>query len=486
MSVSDMKNHALRLSDMLEEPGRMLLPIQGYEKMPLVTLEEAVKPLISIVTEVEEKVRIVKYYCTKPPDDLLPDESASIMLYSMEWVPRQNSLYMILNDTLRLENRDLLQPWFLYLKLFITALSKIPSKHLSLHRGVKKDLSANYHQGQIVVWWGFSSCTSSIDVLNNGAFFSKTGVRTLFTIDCHSGKDIHQHSLIKTENEVLLLAARQFNVNSSLNSGNDLHIIHLEEVDSSPPLLAPLPTGIAFPPPKSSLSIPPMKQQNLPPYKNEMLEQIISKCQSRKLNLSKERLDNDQDMEIVVKQGIIGKQCIILDLKTSAVTQGGVSILALALSNNTCLEELNISYNNISDSSIRLLTSAINSSILKRINLEGNDISDEGAKYLAELLETNTNLLQLSLSVNQISSHGVIMLANALARDNTRLESLNLSANTDVNDESVNSVVNMIEHNRSLKKLDLRHCDLSEDGKARLRAIAKSKRGFDLWLSNSM
>ena len=84
------------------------------------------------------------------------------MLYSMEWQPREKSFYIILNKILCDENRSLLKPWFLYLKLFITALSKLPSIHCFVHRGIKKDLSADYPPGKIFVWWGFSSCTSSI------------------------------------------------------------------------------------------------------------------------------------------------------------------------------------------------------------------------------------------------------------------------------------------------------------------------------------
>ncbi|CAF5193904.1 unnamed protein product, partial [Rotaria magnacalcarata] len=54
----------------------MLAPIEGYDKSPLVTLEEAVKPLIKIVPKVERNVFIVKQNCQEPEDDLTTDESA--------------------------------------------------------------------------------------------------------------------------------------------------------------------------------------------------------------------------------------------------------------------------------------------------------------------------------------------------------------------------------------------------------------------------
>ncbi|CAF3414477.1 unnamed protein product, partial [Rotaria sp. Silwood2] len=38
------------------------------------------------------------------------------------------SLYLLLNRSLRAAIRDDLKPWFLYLKLFLTALHKLPSQ----------------------------------------------------------------------------------------------------------------------------------------------------------------------------------------------------------------------------------------------------------------------------------------------------------------------------------------------------------------------
>ncbi|CAF4077434.1 unnamed protein product, partial [Rotaria sp. Silwood1] len=44
---------SLRFADLGTLPKRMLAPIEGYENMPVVSLEEAVKPLVSIVPKVE-------------------------------------------------------------------------------------------------------------------------------------------------------------------------------------------------------------------------------------------------------------------------------------------------------------------------------------------------------------------------------------------------------------------------------------------------
>jgi hypothetical protein len=237
---SKTSDSAFRFADVGTVPQRMLAPIEGYENTPIVTLEEAVKPLVSIVPKVERNVYLVKENCKNPEDGLTTDESGSIMLYTLESMPHENSLYVILNNTLRSADRQKLVPWFRYLRLVLTALERLPSERRFVVRGIRNDLRAEYPEGHTFVWWGFSSCTSSVKVLECELFFGKKGTRTLFQIDCETGKDIKKHSFIQKEDEILLLPARQFQVTSCLDSGNGLHIIQLKETQPPFPLLEPV------------------------------------------------------------------------------------------------------------------------------------------------------------------------------------------------------------------------------------------------------
>ena len=228
----------MRISDIAKEPQKMLMPIRGYENEPLVSLEKAVEPLVSILPEIQDYVYIAKQRCDPvPADGLTQDQSASIMVYSMEWEPHEECLFFALNSTLRAEDRRKLKPWFSYLKLILTALDRIPSTRHFVYRGVKMDLSKQYPLGKTFVWWGFSSCTLSVGVLENEQFLGKTGERTMFTIDCQSGKDISRHSYYQSEEEILLLAARQFVVKSCLQLAPSLHMIQLLETESPVSLL---------------------------------------------------------------------------------------------------------------------------------------------------------------------------------------------------------------------------------------------------------
>jgi hypothetical protein len=235
----DVTMHGQRFMDVVDEPSRILPPIQGFEKMPQVSLEEAVKPLALLVPGVEENALLAKRKCTNPPaDGLSIDESASIRLYTMEMTLPDVCLYVVLNETLRTEDREVLKPWFLYLRLIIGSLLKIPSTRRHIFRGVKRNLWQQHVKGQKTVWWAFNSCTGLLKVLESGKFLGTKGDRTLFDIDSYSGKDIRQHSHYSKESEILLLPATQFQIVGSLDSGNGLHVIHLKEIETQVPLLA--------------------------------------------------------------------------------------------------------------------------------------------------------------------------------------------------------------------------------------------------------
>ncbi|CAF4667700.1 unnamed protein product, partial [Rotaria sp. Silwood2] len=166
------------------------------------------------------------------------------MLYTMGWEPLNKCLYFALNNILRSpERQQKLRPWYLFMRLFLSALLRLPALPKIAYRGVKLDLSKRYIEGKTIVWWGFSSCTTTVGVLKSELFLGTTGDRTIFTLQCQSARDIRQHSYYPVEDEVLLMAATQFKVVSCLDQGN-LHIVQLEETRPPFPLLQPVPIAV--------------------------------------------------------------------------------------------------------------------------------------------------------------------------------------------------------------------------------------------------
>jgi hypothetical protein len=235
MAGASSKDVSDRFLDASEEPNQVLLPIRGYAKEPLLPLEEAVQPLDKLLNDLDMMVNIAKRNSKKPSDGLTPDESAAIHIYTMEWEDHQLSLYTMINRALRSERRESLKPWFCYLKLILTGLYKLPPLKATVWRGVHGNLSDQYDDDQI--WWGFSSCTESVDVMEQ--FIGKSGVRTLFNIECINGKAIRAHSFYKPESEILLMPGTYLRVMGKWSPAKDLYIVHLREIPAPYPYLEP-------------------------------------------------------------------------------------------------------------------------------------------------------------------------------------------------------------------------------------------------------
>ena len=235
-----------RLVDEALDAPRPFDPIIGYAQEPLMPLADACAPLVALICD------IMKYIATAientpadPANGLTRDESASIRLYTMEWITPHGSLYSILNNALKTAAHKDLQPWFKYLKLLLTALTKIPcAPSQTIWRGVRKNKSDEFACGAPVTWWAFSSCTTTLTVLESELFFGKTGERTLFSIEVINGRNIRAHSQFDTEDEILMLPGTHMEVRSRLNPARGLYIIHLKQKVPKDVLLEPPFEGI--------------------------------------------------------------------------------------------------------------------------------------------------------------------------------------------------------------------------------------------------
>ncbi len=217
-----------------EEPKDSLQvgPIVNYALEPPLSLFDACQPLVDIVADILKYVAIaVSRTPDHPADGLSPNESASIRLYTMEWTGSQASLYTILNRTLRGDDRNNLRPWFKYLKLFLSAVVKIPcAPSQTVWRGVRRNASETFPRGTEVIWWSFSSCTTTLTVLENELYLGHMGERTLFSIEVLNARNLSAHSYFPNEEEILLLPGTYMEVRSQLNPATDLHIIHLRQM----------------------------------------------------------------------------------------------------------------------------------------------------------------------------------------------------------------------------------------------------------------
>lgn len=199
------------------------------------------------------------------------------------------------------------------------------------------------------------------------------------------------------------------------------------------------------------------------------------------LNLNKQQLI-DADMELIVEQAIVGKQCIWLRLEDNKITSDGISILVTAFQKKNTLEGLGLFGNQISDLGVQTLALAISFSKnkIRSLGLGNNGITDTGIESLANMLKTNRTITQLCLQKNQVTDRGIQLLLDAIELYSIGIQELDLSSNTLVTDSSVGAFCNLIQHNGVLKQLWIYECNLTPKGREQLVKTKKSKNQFDL------
>jgi hypothetical protein len=213
-------------------PKQMYKVISGIKNTPLPTLEQACQKLP--VQNLLNCVVKAKNYSKHPKEGLKQEEQASINLYT-----QQTPFYQKLNDALRLSDGGALTPWYGYLKLFLTALHKLPPYRGSVWRGVPHGLSTKYRTNDEFVWWAFSSCTLSLNIFKSSNFLGDNFAGILFNIEVFNARKISEFSEYAIEDEVLLLPGTHIRVVGELKQSDGLHIIQLKQIEPSYFLLEP-------------------------------------------------------------------------------------------------------------------------------------------------------------------------------------------------------------------------------------------------------
>ena len=213
----------------VELENKRLPACYGYISWKLVPIEEAMKDLDNSLPDISRYVKLAKRHCTYPNEHkLTKDEAATVYLYTME-MSDDACVYRSLNQTLRAEDRSTVRPWFPYLKLLDSAMSRLPKFKGTVWRGVNKDVSKIFKKGQRLTWWSVSSCSASVNVIS--AFLDKAPQSTLFNIECSSGKSIAPYTCYPTEDEIILMPGTTFEVVADpLHHHGGLHFIHLKEI----------------------------------------------------------------------------------------------------------------------------------------------------------------------------------------------------------------------------------------------------------------
>eukprot|EP00980_Cylindrotheca_fusiformis_P015365 scaffold4308_cov110-Cylindrotheca_fusiformis.AAC.3 len=181
-------------------------------------------------------------------------------------------------------------------------------------------------------------------------------------------------------------------------------------------------------------------------YSREAMERLFQSSNARYLSINRYNL-----MDILPPLCVrIASNSTLRDLCLDEVgfsDEAGVA-LAQSLETNNILERLSVAYNHLSDfCGMALMRSLMRNQSLRFLNLAGNDIANETCSAIADL-----------------------MVNNASSDSTSRLEYLNLSQNTLLQDDGVVTIASALSSNRSLKHLVLAETKLTGVSSAMMQA----------------
>ncbi|CAG9462351.1 unnamed protein product [Pedinophyceae sp. YPF-701] len=149
-----------------------------------------------------------------------------------------------------------------------------------------------------------------------------------------------------------------------------------------------------------------------------------------------------------------------LDISETPIDASGMAVLGRRLRDLTKLSVLRLRYCQINDAAVRVLVDALHALAqredcrLRVVDLSGNVISHRGATWVAQLVGRRGVLRELALNNCQLGDSGVVVLAGALA-SNESLRVLDLDFNP-IGNPGVSVLASTLErNNKTLEELRL-------------------------------
>ncbi|XP_062386701.1 NACHT, LRR and PYD domains-containing protein 3-like isoform X2 [Sardina pilchardus] len=156
----------------------------------------------------------------------------------------------------------------------------------------------------------------------------------------------------------------------------------------------------------------------------------------------------------------------ILDLKSCNLKKKSCAALSSALRTNSNLKQLDLSGNNLGDSGVEQISSGLTHKCrLEKLVLSGCKLTERSCAALSSALSSeSSSLTQLHLRGNYLGDSGMELLSAGLTHPNCRLETLELRG-CSLTEKSCAAVAGALSSNSSrLRQLNLSYNDLGDSG----------------------
>ncbi|GCB75393.1 hypothetical protein scyTo_0018213, partial [Scyliorhinus torazame] len=158
------------------------------------------------------------------------------------------------------------------------------------------------------------------------------------------------------------------------------------------------------------------------------------------------------------------------------LTVSCAAVLVSILDTNQSLTDLNLSSNKLGDSGVKLLCEALRKPNCKiqKLRLSAVSLTPSCAEDLASTLRENKVLTFLNLSYNKLGDSGIKLLSTALRNPDCKIQRLQL-CDIGFSASSVQDLASALSTNRSLRELDLGHNKLCDAGVKHLSKALKNQ-----------
>ncbi|XP_072894197.1 ribonuclease inhibitor-like [Hemitrygon akajei] len=158
-----------------------------------------------------------------------------------------------------------------------------------------------------------------------------------------------------------------------------------------------------------------------------------------------------------------------LNLQDCHIQSEGIQRLGPGL--HKC-QELRLGWNELGDSGVKLVSAALRNPECKiqKLGLIGVGLTDSGVEDLVSALSTNPSLTELVLSYNNLEDSGVRLVSAALRNPVCKIQKLELR-DVGLTDSGVEDLVSALCTNPSLTELDVRYNSLSDRSVPALRRL---------------